>query len=319
MFRSLAAAAFLSSGVAGFAPIISHPNLAVSPHIHHHHHHRNAFYSVRPTATSSLQSTLAAAEDDPNPAASVKALDAIVPRSNIVQLSNAKSNARAALQILIHFSLVVLATTVIPSPPISTLAAAFASSFYFTGMHEMVHRTAFRSKVANDAFAHVFGFLCLRPARHYYFYHWQHHKFTGNPDLDSELQPGLLDFPIDTPIGYVAYLSGLPFWVDAVFTTVRHALGICPEAYLLHQRAREEVTKEARIYLALYGLIAAIGLTQPSTIGAALLRVWVIPAIVGQPFLRFYLLAEHRGRKNTPLIYENTRTMNTNWFYALSY
>jgi fatty acid desaturase len=46
-----------------------------------------------------------------------------------------------------------------------------------------------------------------------------------------------------------------------------------------------------------------------------LFRAWIVPALLGQPFLRFYLLAEHRGRKSSPLIYENTRTMHTNWFY----
>ena len=158
------------------------------------------------------------------------------------------------------------------------MATALVSSFYFNGLHETIHRTAFRFNFCNDAFAHIFGFLCLRPARHYYHYHWQHHRYTGNPKLDSELQPGLLDFPVDNVARYALYLSGIPFWGDAILTTTKHAFGKCDEAYLTNERAKREVTREARIYLALYACIAAWGfcgggrvcdISAPSILGAA--------------------------------------------------
>mmetsp|Transcript_6567 Transcript_6567/g.10030 ORF Transcript_6567/g.10030 Transcript_6567/m.10030 type:complete len:382 (-) Transcript_6567:260-1405(-) len=274
----------------------------------------NGHHDIFRRTTTVLQSSTLTTEEDPNPVASVKALDEIVPRSAILELSKSKSNVRGFLQFLFHASTFGLAAT-IPSPPISLLATAFVSSFYFQGLHEMVHRTAFRWKAANHVFAHFFGFLCLRPATHYFYYHWQHHKFTGNPKLDSELQPGLLDFPIDNFIGYALYLSGIPFWIDAVSTTVKHAFGICPEEYLKRDQARRQVNTEARIYLLLYGIVASIAIMAKETVGQHLLRLWVVPGILGQPFLRFYLLAEHRGRKKSPLIYENTRSMKTNWLY----
>ena len=120
-----------------------------------------------------------------DPVASVDALDKLVPRSKLKRLVQAKSNLQGALQVSFHFRLLALAASLL-----STLAMAFVSAFFFTGMHETVHRTAFASKWANDFFAHLFGFLCLRPARHYFYYHWQHHKYTGNPKLDSEMQTG---------------------------------------------------------------------------------------------------------------------------------
>ena len=100
--------------------------------------------------------------------------------------------AEIRAQVAFHFGLVALAacSTPIIGTKLSLLALAFVSSFYFNGLHETIHRTAFRSNMLNDAFAHIFGFLCLRPARHYFHYHWQHHRYTGNPKLDSELQPG---------------------------------------------------------------------------------------------------------------------------------
>ena len=53
-------------------------------------------------------------------------------------------------------------------------------------------------------------------AQHYFYYHWAHHKFTGNPEMDSELIPSALDMDVSTWPGYLLYVSGLPFWFDAV-------------------------------------------------------------------------------------------------------
>jgi fatty acid desaturase len=258
--------------------------------------------------------------DSPDPLASVDALNSLVSRKTIREVSQHKSNLQGMLQVAFHFSLVAIAAASAPivGPSVSLLATAFASSFYFHGLHETIHRTAFRSNVLNDMFASIFGFLCLRPARHYYYYHWQHHRFTGNPELDSELQPGLLDFPVDNVARYLLYLSGIPFWCDAVLTTLKHALGRCTEAYLTTEQSKEEVAKEARVYSALYACIALCVTCNDvgKTFVGPLLRLWVLPAIMGQPFLRFYLLAEHRGRSESPLIYKNTRTMaGTNALY----
>ena len=54
--------------------------------------------------------------------------------------------------------------------------------------------------------------------------------------------------------GYILYLSGIPFWFDAITTTVRHVLGAdhCREMYLSSAQARVSVATEARWYLTLY-------------------------------------------------------------------
>jgi fatty acid desaturase len=251
-----------------------------------------------------------------DPVASMETLDELLPRKKyITPLAKAKSNLLGAQQVIWHFSLLALAAKM---PLFSTVSVAFVSSFFFHGLHECVHRTAFASNTWNNLFAHAFGFLSFRPACHYRYYHWKHHKYTGNPELDSELQPGsYLDFPVETLWGYIFYLSGIPFWIDAISSIINHALGDCPESYLSNEKSRLDVTREARIYLGLYVLIAILASTNRDKNGMAtlLFRAWIVPALLGQPFLRFYLLAEHRGRKSSPLIYENTRTMHTNWFY----
>lgn len=279
--------------------------------------------SISASSSAALDNTWNDADahsDSPEPLASGDALDLLVPRNKIREISQEKSNWKGTLQVAFHFGVIALAAASAPivGPSVSLLATAFASSFYFNGLHETIHRTAFRSKLLNDVFSHIFGFLCLRPARHYYYYHWQHHRYTGNKELDSELQPGLLDFPVNNVSRYLLYLSGVPFWCDAILTTIKHAMGQCTEAYMTTERSKRVVSNEARVYLALYGCIGVWTTCNivGKTFAGSLLRLWVLPAILGQPYLRFYLLAEHRGRKESPLIYENTRTMvGTNTFY----
>lgn len=220
-----------------------------------------------------------------------------------------KSNAHGFSQVAFHALCAAAAAS-------STLWLAFVSSFFFCGLHETVHRTAFANKFLNDAFADVFGLLTLRPARHYRYYHIQHHRHTGNPELDSELQPGSwLDFPITGLFSYLFYLSGVPFWMDAVSSTIRHAIGNSSEIYLTTATARRTVTAESRCYLFAYSVLGYLSL-QFIGLRLALLRYWIVPAFLGQPFLRFYLLAEHRGKPNSPLIHENTRTLKTSWLYS---
>ena len=144
-----------------------------------------------------------------DPIASAEALDALIARKDVKQYYT-KSNLEGALQVLFHATLFSVAAML---PYVSTVAMAFVSSTIFCGLHECVHRTAFRSPKANQAWAHIFGFLTLRPARHYLFYHTQHHKYTGSPELDSELQSGsFLDFPVTNLqhicFTFLGFLSG---------------------------------------------------------------------------------------------------------------
>jgi hypothetical protein len=42
---------------------------------------------------------------------------------------------------------------------------------------------------------------------------------------------------------------------------------------------------------------------------------WLLPSLLGQPFLRFYLIAEHNGCKTGENMLNNTRTTVTYWWY----
>jgi fatty acid desaturase len=73
--------------------------------------------------------------------------------------------------------------------------------------------------------------------------------------------------------------------------------------------ARAEVVREARVLWGCYLAVAAISLYLQR---ADALIYWVLPALLGQPFLRLFLLAEHAGCAFDDDVLANTRTTYTN-------
>jgi fatty acid desaturase len=71
--------------------------------------------------------------------------------------------------------------------------------------------------------------------------------------------------------------------------------------------AKARVVREARWMAAGYGLAALTLICSP-----VLLWVWVVPVLLGQPFLRLYLLAEHGDCPRVANMFQNTRTTFTN-------
>jgi len=189
-------------------------------------------------------------------------------------------------------------------------------SFLFMPLHECVHMTAFSSKWLNITVGFIVGLACLRPPVHYKLYHFAHHRFTGNKDKDPELSDSLLDPDIKSIWGYLFYLSSIPFWVSRPTTVIRHALGkisVGGEYFIATSKQKQEIIREARQFCLIYALLAVLSIIIGSN---SLLVYWVIPIIIGQPFLRFYLLAEHTGCQLGVNMMTNTRTTVTYDFYC---
>ena len=107
---------------------------------------------------------------------------------------------------------------------------------------------------------------------------------------------------------WLLVVTGLPVWKAHVMGVLQHAAGKIDEPYLTPIPARQ-VIREARIHLALYVLIALVSILLRST---AALEFWIVPAILGQPWLRLYLMAEHTGCDLVPDMLANSRTTLTN-------
>lgn len=176
--------------------------------------------------------------------------------------------------------------------------------FLFAPLHESLHRTAFRSRRLNDGLAAVIGFLLVLPAGYFRYFHFAHHRHTQDPARDPELAS-----PKPRTLGqWLLVVTGLPVWRDHILGVLTHALGRTPEPYLTPTMAKR-VVFEARVHFVLYSAVAALSLLAHSD---AALRYWIVPAMLGQPWLRLYLMAEHTGCPLVPDMLRNSRTTLTN-------
>jgi fatty acid desaturase len=177
--------------------------------------------------------------------------------------------------------------------------------FLFCALHECIHRTAFASRPLNDAVAWVCGALLVLPPNYFRLFHFAHHRYTQDRARDPELA---VPAPA-TPAAYWWRVSGLPYWRERLQTTLRHAFtGRVAEPFVPPARAAE-VVREARILWGCYLGIAAVSLYLQR---ADVLIYWIVPVLLGQPFLRLFLLAEHTGCAFDDDMLANTRTTYTN-------
>jgi len=175
----------------------------------------------------------------------------------------------------------------------------------FAPLHETIHRTAFKSRWLNDGVGWLCGLLLVLPPEYFRFFHFAHHRHTQ----DSLHDPELASPKPTTFAQWLIHVSGWNYWRAEVVGLVTHALGRTPEPFLTAPRAAARVVTEARMVLMIYALIAATAAAAGSW---APLIYWVLPALAGQPFLRFYLLAEHTLCPLVPDMLANSRTTRTN-------
>lgn len=177
----------------------------------------------------------------------------------------------------------------------------------FCAVHECVHRTAFASGRVNDAIAWLTGCLSFYNSTFYRRYHKWHHRYTRIECKDPEL----LDLQPQTLTEYVWVLSGIPWWIGKVTGHIKVALGQLTDCYYLPESSHASVIRSTRLQLGVYGAIALLS----AALGHPwfLLTYWILPLAVGQPLLRFVLLAEHTGCTYNDNALANTRTTLTLW------
>lgn len=220
-----------------------------------------------------------------------------------------KSNRAGLIHLALHGGAIAAVGALIiarvPGWPLLMVVQGILVVFLFTLFHETMHETPFRSRHLNTGVSYVCGFALLIAPRWFRYFHLAHHRHTQDPENDPELA-----IPKPTSVWqYIVYMSGLPLWVRSVQTILRNARGRCRDPFVPVAR-RSAVHREARSMIAGYAalLIASITLQAPQ-----LIDVWILPALLGQPFLRLYLLAEHGRCPHVTNMFENTRTTFTTW------
>ena len=124
--------------------------------------------------------------------------------------------------------------------------------------------------------------ICLHsiglPYEYYCLFHWDHHRYTQDPDRDPELLVGRIPAS-DTQLA-IAY-TGLRQVAFRVGLMLRHAFTGEASAPWIPEGKRHIVVKEARLYVAFYAVLLLGSLVFQSML---LLWVWIVPLIVGQLF-----------------------------------
>ncbi|MDD1533356.1 MULTISPECIES: fatty acid desaturase [unclassified Bradyrhizobium] len=232
-----------------------------------------------------------------------------------------RSDLKGAMQTTGHYGAIVLvgaAISVVSSRwgviwalPLMAVQG-YIVAFLFMAVHETAHKTAFRSRGLNLAVGHVSAFIIGLPYEYYCLFHWDHHRYTQDPDKDPELIVGVKPAS-DTQLA-IAY-SGLLQVAGRLRLMLGHAVTGNVTVPWIPESKRAVIVREARVYVALYALLLALSLWFTS---ALLLWAWIVPLIIGQFFLRPYLYAEHTGCERTRSAFENTRTTYTaaivKWF-----
>ncbi|MCR9215412.1 MAG: fatty acid desaturase [Proteobacteria bacterium] len=219
-----------------------------------------------------------------------------------------KSDWPGLLHLTVHFGAILICSALLLSDSPFYLmllpVQGFLIIFLFTALHETIHGTAFRTNWLNTVVAHISGFLILIPPTWFHDFHFAHHRFTHDPDKDPELQSHK---PSSLP-QYLVYISGISTWREKLTKLISNALGRNLDSFV-SSKNRMRVVIEARVILCLYLFLFGVSLATSSL---ALLWIWVLPALLGQPMLRLYLLAEHTGCSPSEDMFVKTRTTYTN-------
>lgn len=219
-----------------------------------------------------------------------------------------RSDRKGLIALSVHLGLMILLWGLVlgkvPGWQLMVLPLGILILFLFTLLHETCHRTPFRSKKINVAVSWICGVLILLPPNWFRYFHFEHHRYTQDLQRDPELQSP----KPETLQQYIWHISGLPVWGSHLKTLLTNACGRCSDDYI-PDSARRLVRTESQIIIVLtIGVIfVLIEMDQWHTLGT-----WAAALLVGQPFLRLYLMAEHGGCPFVDNMFKNTRTTFTN-------
>ena len=141
-----------------------------------------------------------------------------------------RSDLRGAVRTVSHYGAIAIVGTLIwlvsstyglawALPLI--VVQAYLVAFLFMPMHETAHKTAFRSRALNLVVGHLSAFMIAHRYEYYCLFHWDHHRYTQDPDKDPELIVGPMPAS-DTQLA-IAY-SGLVQVAGREALMLRHAL-----------------------------------------------------------------------------------------------
>ncbi|MCY3945801.1 MAG: fatty acid desaturase [Anaerolineaceae bacterium] len=265
----------------------------------------------------------------PNPGEPVNWYRTPLPRETLAEL-NRRSDFRGAAQTLGFLGLLLLSggATWYSSQhfpwPLTLLLLFVHGSFYgFTinAVHELSHRSVFRTKLLNDFFVYVFGFLGMHSVVYFRYSHLLHHLYTLHPPDDLEVVlPLEYDFrcflktAFVNPRGVRFKVQGLLRWCRGRFAEGYESEVLFPET---EAKRRQAVIRETRLYVAGHLLLALVSLLTGHWI---LILLVTLGTFYGSWLLFLLNNTQHVGlRDNVPDFRLCTRTFYVNPFLRFLY
>lgn len=225
---------------------------------------------------------------------------------------NQRSDWAGAIRLIAHLVIMVVsgygwATATGGVALLALLTYGISLALMFCAVHECVHRTAFASARVNDAIAWLAGLLSFYNSTFYRRYHKWHHRYTRVPGKDPELD----DLEPQTVGQYLWHLTGISWWTGKIKGHFKVASGQLDDCYFLAESSHAEVIRSTRLQLATYAAVTVLSAVAGHP--WFLITGWLLPLAIGQPFLRFVLLAEHTHCSYGDNFLTNTRTTLTRW------
>jgi fatty acid desaturase len=243
-----------------------------------------------------------------------RSVDEVFVRREVIDAAKLRSlcvasNTEGAIQTLSHLGAIAVTGTLlwmwrgtVWAVPLFAIHGVLLN-FLYAGQHELSHWTVFRTGWLNEWIGRVFGFVLFYPRTFDQVQHMAHHRFTQDWARDGELAR-----PRYTMTSYLLWMSGVSYWYTRWRRILRFSLGIITEPYLPAKR-HAELTREARLHLAGYALIAGASLTAHSW---AAVILWLAPMLAMKGIHQLQNTIEHLGLPHEANVLANTRSTRTN-------
>ena len=217
----------------------------------------------------------------------------------------AKTNSHAIYRVLLLLTLLLVSSFCIVSQmpfwqvmlPIQGLL--LISLFHLE--HECIHDTPFKHILLNKTVAFICGLVLFLPSEWFRYFHRDHHRYTHIEGKDPELASA----KPETKKQWLLHLSGFTVYKSLLVIFWNYSLTRKTETFI-PLKAQTEVVRQIQLMCLIYFSLWGISLWSKSPL---LLILWIIPLLLGQPFLRMYLLAEHTLCDHDENMFRNTRTV----------
>lgn len=225
-----------------------------------------------------------------------------------------RNNRNGLCRLFAHAGAIVLIAVLIalkvPGWFVLLIPQGVLLAFLFNLQHECTHKTPFRTEWLNEWTGWITGFIIVQPFLWFRYFHYAHHRFTNDPDRDPEL---LGVSKPETWRDYIEFVVALKYSISKITLLASNAFSKIEDDYV-PKAARGRLRNEARVMLSSYGVVLLLAVW----VAPVLFWIWLIPLLLGFPFLKLYHLAEHGLCPMVDNKFINTRTVRTQqlvlWF-----